>query len=108
MDDFSKALESFRAASEESVLAHYARNEFTFAVPGVEIGKGRKYIKLWSTETRGDETRVNSIHSFVGVETGDIFMPAGINAPAKHARGNIYQNDGRDSLSATGSVRYLR
>lgn len=107
--EFTEALEKFRAASEEIIIDHFARNEFTFAVPGVVIGKGRKYIKLWNTETGFDgETRINRIHAFVEVSTGDIFKPANTKAPAKHARGNIYKDEGRASMDASGHIFYLR
>ena len=47
MTEFDYALELFRSASEETVLAHYASHNYTFAVPGVEIGKGgKRYRKL--------------------------------------------------------------
>jgi hypothetical protein len=109
MSEFTEALENFRAASEEIILAHFDRNGFTFAVPGVTIGKGRKYIKLWNTEAfDGGEARVNRIHAFVEVSTGDIFKPASTKAPAKHKRGNIYENAGRDSMTPCGHIAYLR
>jgi len=108
MDEFNEALEQFRAISEEIIIDHFARNEFTFAVPGVVIGKGRKYIKLWNTETRNGETVINRIHAFVEVSTGDIFKPANTKAPAKHPRGNIYNDGGRASMDASGHIFYLR
>ena len=106
--DFTAALENFRAISEEIILAHFASNGFTFAVPGTEIGTGRKYIKLWRTETRDGATVRNSIHAFVEVATGDIFTPASCKAPAKHARGNIFEDGGRASMTAAGHVAYMR
>ncbi len=109
MSEFNEALENFRATSEEILLAYFERNDFTFAVPGVTIGKGRKYIKLWNTEAvDGGEARVNRIHAFVEVSTGDIFKPASTKAPAKHKRGNIYENAGRECLTEAGHVAYLR
>jgi hypothetical protein len=108
MTEFETALESFRAASEDVLLRHFDESGFTFAVPGVAIGKGRKYIKLWRNETRDGETRTTSIHAFVEVSTGDIFKPASTKAPAKHARGNIYNDAGRSCLTPHGFVAYLR
>lgn len=107
-NDFATALESFRTVSEEILLKHFADSGFTFAVPGVEIGNGRKYIKVWRTETRDGQTTRNSIHAFVEVATGDILKPASCKAPAKHARGNIYDDGGRASMNAHGFVKYMR
>lgn len=107
--NFDEALEAFRNASEEILLAHYAQQEFTFAVPSFSIGNGKKYIKIWRNSTpEGAELRRDAIHAFVEVSTGDIFKPASCKAPAKHARGNIYNNSGRDSLTVHGNVAYMR
>jgi hypothetical protein len=108
---FETALESFRAASENAVLAHFERNGFTFAVPFVQTAerRGAKYVKLWRGETHtGEEPRINSIHAFVEISTGDIFKPASTKAPAKHKRGNIFEDAGRASLSDAGCVVYMR
>lgn len=108
---FETALENFRAASEDVLLAHFARMEFTFAVPYIETAerRGAKYVKLWRGETHtGSEPRIGSIHAFVEIETGDIFMPANTKAPAKHKRGNIYDNAGRACLTEAGHVAYMK
>ena len=108
---FETALENFRAASEEVLVAHFARNDFTFAVPFIETAgrRGPKYAKLWRGETHtGSEPTRNSIHAFVEIATGDIFKPASTKAPAKHKRGNIYEDAGRACLTAAGHVAYMR
>ena len=110
--DFETALEEFRATAEAAHLAYFARNDFTFAVPSIKIAerRGTRYVKLWNHETRNEtgESRCNSIHSFVEIATGDILKPEGTKKPAKHARGNIYEDAGRASLTDTGSIRYMK
>ena len=112
--DFDTALESFRAASEDVVRAHFDRHGYTFAVPCVETAGpgGPKYVKLWRTEndpeTGEKRSHSMSIHAFVERSTGDIFKPASTKAPAKHARGNIYRDAGRSSLTEQGGIHYLR
>lgn len=109
--EFETALESFRATAEQVVREHFDRNGFTFATPVVTLAdrRGKRFVKLWSGETRDGETRTNSIHSFVEIETGDIYKPASTKAPAKHARGNIFTDDsGRASMSDAGHIHYLR
>jgi hypothetical protein len=109
---FTDALEGFRAAADEILKKHFADSEFTFAVPFIEIVKGGpKYAKLFRGERdpkTGERWPSYSVHSLVSRETGEIFMPAGPSRPAKHARGSIYENNGRDSLTQHGSVKYLR
>jgi hypothetical protein len=110
---FEDALEAFRATAEGILLAHFARNDFTFAVPTIKIKKGgRKYAKLIRGENNpetGEPTVHGSVHAFVNKATGEIFKPASHAAPAKHARGNVYSDDhGAHALTDCGSVRYLR
>ena len=111
--DFEAALEKFRATAEGILRGHFARNEFTFAVPVIEIRKGgRKYAKLIRAENdpqTGVRRPGGSVHAFVEKATGEIFKPASHSAPAKHARGNVYSDDhGAHALTDCGSVRYLR
>jgi hypothetical protein len=54
------------------------KNEYKMTV-------GPKYIKIHEYE-RGQK---RSIHAFVDKQTGDLYKPAGVNAPAKGARGNV-------------------
>ena len=110
MTRFDTALEDFRSTAEKIVLNHYAEQGFTFAVPGVVIAShGKRFAKLCSTETREGKTETRSVHSFVEIETGDIFKPASFKTPAKHSRGNIYTEDmGASSLTPQGSIHYLR
>ena len=64
---------------------------------------GRKYLKVIAMEWRDDAQygRINAapagyqpehVHAFVDKTTGDVFLPAGWNAPAKGARFNLFQN----------------
>lgn len=107
---FDAALESFRSRAETVAREHFDRNGYTFAVPGVRItSNGRRFAKLISFETRNGESMEKGVHSFVEIETGDIFKPKTYKAPAKHSRGNIFTDDhGLSSLTDTGSVKYLR
>ena len=115
--EFAEALENFRATAEAVVREHFARNDYTFAVPNVEIfrarkGGNRRYIKLVRTESdpeTGEKRGQTMVHSFVEIATGSIFKPATFKAPAKHARGCIYTSDhGRESMSPEGHIHYMR
>jgi hypothetical protein len=71
-------------------------------VPSIEIAGGRKYIKVVRKDNQ------TCVHSFINSENGDILKPASWKAPAKHARGNVFDPDhGASALSAHGHVRYL-
>ena len=64
---------------------------------------GRKYLKVVAMEWVDDAKygRINAapagyqakhVHAFVDKKTGDVFLPAGWNAPAKGARFNLFEN----------------
>ena len=66
---------------------------------------GRKYAKVMVTTQPGGAT---SVHCFVDRTNGDVLKPAGWNAPAKHARGNIFDdNNGLGSMGPYGPA-YLK
>lgn len=68
------------------------KREYTFT-------EAKKYFKVWCTSWGS-----KSIYAFVDRD-GNIFKPAGLNAPAKHVRGTV-----DDPLACCGeySVNYLR
>ena len=69
---------------------------FTFII-------GKRYLKVVVMEYKDDAQygRINAapagyqakhVHAFVDKKTGDVFLPASWNAPAKGARFNLFQN----------------
>ena len=70
---------------------------------GYMLVPGRKYTKV-CVEREG---RPTSAYAFIDNTTGDLFKPAGFNAPAKHARGNINDASGLKACGPYG-VAYLR
>ena len=57
---------------------------------------GPKYIKIHDTENG----QKRSIHAFIDKQTGDLFKPAGVNAPAKGVRGNVTDKDFMNKLKS--------
>ena len=55
---------------------------------------GPKYIKIHNTEMG----QKRSIHAFIDKQTGDLYKPAGVNAPAKGVRGNVTDKDFMNKL----------
>jgi hypothetical protein len=68
----------------------------------VQLEFGRKYAKVINTF---DGSR--SIHAFVDLKTGDVYMPASWNSPAKHVRYNLVNNF-PSSIDWSGSYLYMR
>lgn len=77
------------------------------------IQPGKRYVKIVKYETpkegKVDQyTSGESVHCFVDSTNGDILKAASWKAPAKHARGNIFEPDGgRSGIDHYGG-RYLR
>ena len=62
---------------------------------------GRRYVKVITTNQGGEGQR--SVWAFIDKTNGDVLKPASWAAPAKHARGNIYNADnGLGNVSWTG------
>ena len=55
------------------------------------VAKGRRYDKIVSTDTLDKPS--SRVWAFVDKTNGDILKSEGWKKPAKHARGNIYEED---------------
>lgn len=60
---------------------------------------GQKYAKLITG---------TSVTAFISLENGDIYKPASWAKPAKHVRGNIFNEFGTGAFDSSGFVKYLR
>jgi hypothetical protein len=56
------------------------------------MSDGRRYIRIDSIADGGRGQR--SVWAFIDKKTGDILRAAGYKAPAKHARGNLFDAQG--------------
>jgi hypothetical protein len=102
------AVNGFVAKNQTAIDEHYAKhypNLTGASKTQLKLQTAQKYFKIWNWRYDRNE----SIHAFIDKTTGDIFMPAGLNKPAKHARGNVFSPlNGTEALAAGGSIRYLR
>jgi len=86
----------------ESALNSWLARAQKIAANTLEIDpKGIKYVRI--VQQTGSQI---SVYAFIDKSNGDVLMPASWSAPAKHARGNIYQigNEGAERFG----VHYLR
>lgn len=95
---------------------------FTFAEnfgASFEVPKGAKFARVYSTEAMKGGAVRKQIYAFVALEDsttkglgavkrGDVMKPATYKAPARHARGNVY--DSTNGLATCNSFGpgYLR
>lgn len=90
--------------AQRIVNADYAANYPTLTPPSLEMSMGRRYVRVDALRESGSTRRV---FAFIDTRTGDILMPATYRAPAKHARGNLFNGDfGTDCVTPHG-IRYL-
>ncbi len=98
--DFKTALSTFINGCQELV----DDAELVFDTR-IEVGGGRKYIRLVRNEYTNTGDKISSAaYCFVDTTNGNVLKAAGWKAPAKGARGNIYNDDfGLGSMSWTGA-----
>ena len=83
MKPTTQDLKDFASRIEAVINAHYAESKMSLRT-SVAVMAGRKYARI----VRADPQR--SCYCFIDMENGDVFMSAGWKAPAKHARGNLF------------------
>jgi len=94
---------------------HHANYPNVVAISGVpkhEARKGGRYIKIvtltpMGKTPTGQPNYGQAAYAFID-RNGDILKPAGWNAPAKHARGNVFAPDNGLGCAGVHSVAYLR
>lgn len=99
--DFEKGLEALLAYVDglfkKSKVHGYLR---------MKTVRGKRYVQVLSTEKRSGGESNGHIWCFID-QNGDILKPASWRAPAKHARGSIYDPNSWGQFSWTGP-QYLR
>ncbi len=99
MEDFDAALSRFIDGCQ-TISDSYYGTTFPKLTPSViKLAKGgRRYAKL--TVTSDGDAGQTSVHCFVDTTNGDVLKAAGWTGPAKHARGNVF--DDKNGLGAMG------
>lgn len=95
MNNFDTKFASFFAGVRNIIDTHYKTKFPTLTVPVLRFTEGKRYIKL-----------INGSSAFVFVDktNGDILKTASWNAPAKGARGNIFdENNGLARITPYGA-----
>ncbi len=95
----------FAARCQIMTADYYDRTHDAFAAPTMTVQFGKKFAKIVRHDVNGSSA---SVHCFVDMTNGDIRKAAGWKAPAKHARGNIYDDSqGMSAMTPYGAV-YMR
>jgi len=107
--NFSERLNEFLVACQGIIDKEYSDSPISPALEISSIGKkNAKIIISHYPDEATDRDKQISVWAFVDVATGNVLKPASFRAPAKGARGNIY-NDGHDVSKMTAyGPQYLR
>jgi hypothetical protein len=91
----------------QDLVNKYYASSFPNLTPSLlEMSDGRRYIRVDCICNGGSGQR--SVWAFIDKKTGDILKAAGYKAPAKHARGNLFDGtNGIGHLTPQGPA-YLR
>jgi hypothetical protein len=82
-----ETIETYVAAIQAKAKAEYERLKYWMPVPIYIIATGKRFHKVIEKTTM--EAKSGAVHCFVEIATGNIYKPAGWNAPAKGVRGNL-------------------
>lgn len=103
--DFYAAFEKFLSMVRVNVITYYTTSFPSLEPPVITYKEGRRYIKLISST---DGINARRVYCFIDKTNGDILKAATWKAPAKHARGSIYDADhGASSVNHYGA-NYLK
>jgi len=113
-------IEQFLIAANEISAEHWKRQNFTHSPPPtVRAEPSSKWVKIIRVENQHDGTSSSGgVYAFICVQDnttktlgalkrGDIHKAASYKAPAKHARGNIFNPNFKNCLTPYGIV-YLQ
>jgi len=107
--DINKAVDMLVKGVQKKIDADYSKNYSNLKPPKLLVKKGKRYIKIIRKEVTGSGTSVFAfIDAKEGPTFGDILKPASWNAPAKHARGSVFDGSwGVNSVGVYGPA-YMR
>jgi hypothetical protein len=92
-------------SAQDLINKNYATHFSNLTPSLLEMSDGRRYIRIDSIADGGRGQR--SVWAFIDKKTGDILRAAGYKAPAKHARGNLFDAmQGTEMLTPYG-IGYL-
>jgi hypothetical protein len=96
--NFDEALNEFFVKVRERDDKYMTENFENVGLKEWDVSFGQKYVKI---------VRDNSVWAFIAISNGDILKPASWRAPAKHARGNIFNVNPLEGTDIYGPL-YIR
>jgi hypothetical protein len=105
VNTYTVAFQAWLEGANKILQDHMTANYPTNPREHLTASFGTRFVKVWRTNDAGQDV---SIHAFIDRSNGDVLKPASCNAPAKHARGNIFDaNNGLKDMGPYGPA-YLQ
>ena len=105
MTNFSERMNEVLAGIKAMSDAHMEKHYPSLPKYAFTLDEGRRYVRVVRNDTGGSTSRC--VWGFVDKTNGDILKAAGWKAPAKHARGNIFNENPLSNCNEYGP-NYLR
>jgi hypothetical protein len=107
MTRFEETLSNYVYYIQNLLNKYYVEAKLTnLTVSKIEVNKGRRFMKVIRSEVDGSS---KSVHSFVEIETGNIYKAASWKQPElNHVRANIYNYDSLVNGVNWCGANYLR
>lgn len=103
-DAFNARVDEFLIGLNALIADHFKTSYKNLSAPVVSADPGHRYIRVVREDTDGPS---RSVHCFIDKTNGDVLKAAGWKAPAKVARGNIFNPDcGLGAVTVWGA-KYL-
>lgn len=103
--DFDKALQAFLSAAQNAINDYYAKEFPTQAAPVLGTQDGKRYVRVYKAAVGSP---YKDAYCFIDKTNGDVLKAASWKAPAKHARGSIYNADhGLGGVTSHGA-KYMK
>ncbi|RDJ35715.1 MAG: hypothetical protein DWQ19_12930 [Crenarchaeota archaeon] len=102
--NFDERAQKYLEGAQQIINEEYQSHYNILRRPILTFVKGKRYLKV--VETRQDVPG-ESVFAFID-KNGDILRPASWSRPAKHARGNIFDDDFGLSQTEWTGPKYLR
>lgn len=108
-DGLADRIKGYIDGAQEKINAQFAES-FSILFPSkLSLTHGAKYVKvIVSPVHENGVAGQSSVFAFIDRTNGDILKPASWKSPAKHARGNVFDEDFGLSRTSWTGPNYLK
>jgi hypothetical protein len=99
MENYDAVLAEFLIVHQKKIGDYYAEHFKNLTPENLEIRSGSRYDRIVRV---GNGAGNGSAWAFIDRTNGDILKPASYKAPAKHARGNLFNRESWEKITAYG------